>query len=108
VLFLQRERLFVHRVVGRDGASGENGSGEARLITRGDRLRHDDPPVSSRQLLGRVVSIERGNRKVELQAHRSNSVCARLLRTSDRVTYVYLLLGALWRTRFFREAKCRV
>jgi signal peptidase I len=107
VLFLQKGRLFVHRVVDRKAAATADNRGESCLMTRGDRLRHDDPPVSSSELLGRVVSIERGNRKVELLATGSNQPIARLLQSSDRATYLYLRLAACWRTIFLRGAKCR-
>ena len=39
--------------------------GESLLTTRGDRLLHNDPPVSSIELLGRVISIERGDFRAE-------------------------------------------
>jgi signal peptidase I len=107
VLFLQKERLFVHRVVDRKVAATSDSPGESCLITRGDRLRHDDPPVSSRELLGRVVSIERDNRKVELLANGPNQPILRLLQSSDRLTYLYLRLAAYWRTNFLGGAKCR-
>ncbi len=107
VLFLQKGRLFVHRVVDRKVTATADSHGESYLITRGDRLRHDDPPVSSLELLGRIVSIERDNRKVELVAHESNRLIVRLLRSSDRVTYLYLRLAAYWRTTFPRGANCR-
>jgi signal peptidase I len=101
VLFLQNGRLFVHRVVGRNRVSPAGDPEEHYLITRGDRLRHDDPPVFSREVLGRVVSIERDHRHIGFAPHGSNSLIARLLRTSDRATYLYLRLGACWRTPFF-------
>jgi len=107
VLFLQNGRLFVHRVVSRNVVSAAGNTEEPCLITRGDRLRHDDPPVSSRELLGRVVCIERDNRNIELAPDGSNSLFARLLRASDRATYLYLRLGACWRTLLFWGAKCR-
>jgi signal peptidase I len=106
VLFLQKERLYVHRVVGRKVAATAGRPGESCLITRGDRLRHEDPPVSSLELLGRVVSIERDTRKVELIANGSNRLIVRLLQSSDRVTYLYLRLAAVWRNFFLRRAKC--
>jgi signal peptidase I len=108
VLFLQNGRLFVHRVVSRNVVSATGNTEELCLITRGDRLRYDDPPVSSKELLGRVVSIERDNRNIELAPHGSNRLFARLLRASDRATYLHLRLGACWRTLFFWVAKCRV
>jgi len=108
VLFLQKGRLFVHRVVDRKMAATADTPGESCLITRGDRLRHDDPPVTSPELLGRVVSVERDNRKVELLARGPNHLIVRLLQTSDRMTYLYLRLAACWRTLFLRRTKCPV
>jgi len=107
VLFLQKGRLFVHRVVARKIAATAGRPEESCLITRGDRLRHEDPPVSSSELLGRVVSIERDTRKVELVARGSNRLVVRLLQSSDSVTYLYLRLGAAWRNFFLRRARCQ-
>jgi signal peptidase I len=108
VLFLQNGRFFVHRVVGAEMNRAPDRSLDARLITRGDRLRHDDAPVDPKELLGRVVSLERDRRKVELDTREPNSLFARLLRASDRVTYLYVRLAAGWRSLFFRGVKCRV
>jgi signal peptidase I len=108
VLFLQKGRLFVHRVVDRKMAATKDSPGESCLITRGDRLRLDDPPVTSPELLGRVVSIERDNRKVELLVRGPNHLIVRLLQTSDHITYLYLRLAACWRTLFLRRTKCLV
>jgi signal peptidase I len=108
VLFLQNGRLFIHRVVGGNDSSATGNTEEPYLITRGDRLRHNDPPVSSKELLGRVASIERDSRNIELAPDESNSLFARLLRASDRATYLYLRLGACWRTLLFCGAKCQV
>ena len=104
VLFSQNGRLLVHRVVSRS-----NSLGAPCLITRGDRLRHNDPPVFSSELLGRVVSIERGNQQVKSIAPPSGwmRVMGRLLKASDRVTYLYLRLAACWRTLFSRRAECQ-
>ena len=57
VLYSREGRMFVHRVA----ECGNNSDGPF-LITRGDRLRQNDPPVSTAELLGRVTSIQRGNR----------------------------------------------
>ncbi|HEV2246778.1 MAG TPA: S24/S26 family peptidase [Terriglobia bacterium] len=107
VVFLQKGRFVVHRVVDRKVAAGAEGPEGTCLITRGDRLRHDDPPVSSLDFLGRVVSIERGSRKVKLLASGSNHPIVRLLQASDRMTCLYLRLAACWRTLFLRRAKCQ-
>ena len=121
VLFSQKGRLFLHRVVCRVdslaqpfaaqgepfaaqgepfAAQGEPfaAQGEALLITRGDRLGHNDPPVSSSELLGRVISIERDGRQIESTAQASGwrRGIVRLLQTSDYATYAYVRLAALW------------
>ncbi|MBZ5500719.1 MAG: S24 family peptidase [Acidobacteriia bacterium] len=108
VMFSQRERLFVHRVVARRVVSSVDGPEEPCLITRGDRLGHEDPPVFPSQLLGRVVSIQRGQRNVTFssQPRGSHHPILRLLQTSDRATYFYLRIAAGWRTLFLRRAKC--
>jgi hypothetical protein len=87
VLFLQKGRLFVHRVVDRKIVATAGQLEESCLITRGDRLRHEDPPVTEPELLGRLI--------------------VRLLQSSDRVTYFYLRLAAAWRSLFLRRAKCQ-
>jgi signal peptidase I len=108
VLFLQMGRLFVHRVVDRKVITAASGPEEQCLITRGDRQRHTDPPVSSTELVGRVVSVERENRKVELPANGSNRLIVRVLQSSDRVTSLYLRVASCWRALFLRRAKCQV
>jgi signal peptidase I len=52
VLFARDRRFFVHRVVTRT-ADAES------IHTRGDAMTQMDPPVSNRELLGKVVSVER-------------------------------------------------
>lgn len=109
VVFQQCGRLLVHRVVSWKVATTPSGTaGEPVLITRGDRLRHDDPPVPSSALLGRVVSLERNNRKIDLPVPESLGLLARLFRASDRATYLYLRLVDCWRTLFLRRTKCQV
>jgi hypothetical protein len=107
VLFSQNGRLFVHRVAGRQTAASEAGMSELRLITRGDRLRHDDPHVTPSQLLGRVISVERDDQPVASITRRSNPVVERLLQSSDRATYFYVRLAAFWRACFRGTAKCQ-
>jgi signal peptidase I len=96
VLFSREGRLFIHRVVDRRLSSlGEN-LAEPCLITRGDRLRQNDPQVTPREFLGRVVCIKRGRRKVDVltPANGLNGWLARLLRASDCAAYLYLRLAA--------------
>ena len=107
VLYSRAGRLFAHRVVCRAGSHEET-----RLITRGDRLSHNDPPVCSSELLGRVTSIQcgdgRGHRQVRHAAGLDprEQMFVRILRTSDRATYLYLCLAGCWRNFFSGRADC--
>ena len=102
VLFLRKDRLFIHRVVDRRFANPADTCPESWLITRGDRLCHDDSPVSSVELLGRVVSIQRGNQRVKPASPlgRSRQLVARILRASDLATYVFIRVAVWWRFVF--------
>lgn len=83
VLFQRDRRFFVHRVLEMSGNS---------LLTRGDSVLGPDPPVSSAELLGRVVSITSAGTTrppsqlgavgylVALAARHSTFVCNMLLR----------------------------
>jgi len=76
ILFARDRRFFVHRVVGK-------GSGEQGIQTRGDAMPQMDPPISDRELLGRVVSIVRNGKSLEPRAFNaaSRSVAALVRRT---------------------------
>jgi hypothetical protein len=106
-VYLRDGRLFAHRVVARVG-----GHDDPRLVTRGDRLSHHDPPISSSELLGRVISIQHGDelgyRKVRPAARLNGwgQIIVRVL-ASDRVTYLYLRLAKYWRSSFYRRTACQ-
>jgi signal peptidase I len=108
VLYSREGRLFVHRVV-----ACTNSPEQPLLITRGDWLDHNDPPVNSAELLGRLTSIQRsdgrGNGHVKFSAVSVglNDLTLRALRTSDRATYLYLRMSALWRALFPQRTKCQ-
>ena len=77
VLFVRHQRFFAHRVIKRKSA----GRG---IETRGDAMRQMDAPVSNRELLGRVIAIERNGQSItpgRSQNTISRSVAA-LVRTS--------------------------
>jgi signal peptidase I len=54
VLYMREERFFVHRVIRKSGAGDS-----MLLITRGDCMVKDDPPVPADGLLGKVTGIQR-------------------------------------------------
>ncbi len=92
VLFARDNRLFVHRLL----ALSSTG-----VLTGGDALSAPDPPVSGEELLGRVISITRGQtvhppmpldwkgRLLAAVARRSTTFCNFLLRL--RTAYQRLL-----------------
>jgi len=107
VLYSRGGRLFVHRVVDRTNAATGDRSEEPRLITRGDRMRREDSPVAPSELLGRVVSVERDRRRVEFPVCESNTLVARALRSSERLTSLYLRFAQARLNFFPRRDKCR-
>lgn len=108
VLYSRDGRFFVHRVVARTCVNEQ-----PALITRGDRLGYDDPPVTSTELLGRVNGIQHGERPSEgrLQPVARLGACKRailrILQRSDRATYLYLRLASIWPSLFSGRASCR-
>jgi signal peptidase I len=101
VLYARDGRMFAHRVVGCAASPRQPfaRNGESLLITRGDLLAHNDPPVSSSELLGKVISIQRGDRQIKTFSPPGalSRASIRLLRTSSRATYLYVKLASLWR-----------
>jgi len=91
VVFAQQGRLVAHRVTAKRGTQDEY------LITRGDRIRQEDAPVSDAELIGRVTQVERGRSQISAPS-RGNipwQMFCRLLRFSDRATSLYLRLRGL-------------
>jgi signal peptidase I len=54
VLYMRQDRFFIHRIVSRDVTRDK-----AFLVTRGDCMFEDDPPVGRSELLGRIVEVRR-------------------------------------------------
>jgi hypothetical protein len=67
-----------------------------RLITQGDSLPHSDPPVTSSELVGQVVSILRGGRDVPLKQSHWRRVLSAILRRSDFCLRMTLRAGRRW------------
>jgi signal peptidase I len=61
VLFFREGRFCAHRLVDKM----EEG-GRLSLITRGDALCKNDPPLAENELLGRVTAVVRGWKRIEL------------------------------------------
>ncbi len=54
VLYMRQNRFFIHRIVSTDLKRDK-----AFLVTRGDCMFEDDPPVDRSELLGRIVEVRR-------------------------------------------------
>ncbi len=97
VVYAREHMLVVHRIV-RTSADAR----EPYLVTRGDRLLRDDTPIRADELLGRVVSVERKNRHVNVYRFSSGAreaLCL-VLRRSERATRLFLRANALWSALF--------
>jgi len=81
VMLLFRQGFFcAHRLV----STGEAAS--ARLITRGDALPQDDPPFGEDELVGRVTSVIRRGKRIELDrvtSRMSHRLLRRIVRRSQ-------------------------
>ncbi len=91
VLYERKGRIFAHRVVNFTASPALS-----FLITRGDRLQHNDPPVSPDELLGRVISIQRGNSQWRPAPRLSGwkRAIIHIFQNSDLATYLYVRLAA--------------
>jgi signal peptidase I len=98
VVVYEREGvLIVHRVVGIFAAPSD-----PYWVTQGDRSLRDDAPIRTDELLGRVVSIERKNRRVNVYrfSNKAGQALCAVLRRSERATYLFLRANALWSELF--------
>jgi len=59
VLYVRNECFHAHRAIGTDGGQ--------QLITRGDASDQADPPVGKSEFLGRVTSVVRGLKTIQLK-----------------------------------------
>jgi len=105
VVYARRGRLIVHRVV----AVGADCTRGPYLVTRGDRSPRNDLPVFSSEVLGVVVTLERDHKPLQVRARPNGAerVIRRILRSSDRATYLYLRLSTLWRGLRFKGVSCQ-
>lgn len=91
VFVVRGGRSFVHRLIRRLKADGGS-----CWITRGDANLHQDTPLYTSQVLGRVVHIRRGSRNLSpnVEPSRAQRAFAWLLRHSARMRGVVLRLHA--------------
>jgi signal peptidase I len=81
VVFRRDGRLVTHRLVERTIRQDR-----IQWITRGDRMRHNDAPVS--ELLGRVTAITRDSRRLTPHQSMTGRLAAWILSRSDLATQV--------------------
>ncbi len=82
ILFVRDGLPIIHRVV-----QTRTTAGTTLLITKGDALGHADAPVSRAELLGRVSSILRGHRLINLQCFQQVMMSRVLARVSPASRY---------------------
>ena len=97
VLCRRGGEFCVHRVV---RVGGERT--DARYILRGDALLEDDPPVLLRELLGRVTSVLRRGKPVNLD--RGKGIGQRVLRSMVRRSNVTSAVLVGWHGMLARES----
>jgi signal peptidase I len=99
VVYAREQMLVVHRIVKTFADLSK-----PYLVTRGDRLLRDDTPVLLDDLLGRVASIERRNRRWNVRplSNRAEKALCMVLRRSERATQLFLRANELWSGLFSR------
>lgn len=99
-LFERDGRLCAHRVLGKI-----QGTDQTYLITQGQQLSCADPPISARELLGKVTSIERGESRIDPRAglRLRSRIASMILRHSATATRLTLHLIASRRSPLSKE-----
>lgn len=88
LLYRCDRRLIAHRIVRIDGD---------RLITRGDALQCEDPPVREADIVGQVICIVRNGRQINAKQSFRLRVGSAILRRSVFCLRITLCLGRLMR-----------
>jgi hypothetical protein len=87
IVLAQREgKLIAHRVT----SVGDH------LITQGDSMPQGDPPFTTSEILGRVVSILRNGRDMPLEQSLWQRAVSAILRRSDFCMRMTLRIGRRW------------
>jgi signal peptidase I len=86
VLYQHHGQLIAHRIVGRSLRQNR-----IEWVLQGDTVLGNGDTVSSREMLGRVVAIERGSRRLSPRKHAIDRFVSPILRRSDLATHALLL-----------------
>jgi len=97
VVFRQNERLVVHRLMHWVGGC---------VVARGDARQRYDKPVKVGEMIGRVDSVLRNGRSVNLQPSLWHSVLASVFRRSVWCASLYLRLSSRVQRLGFSAATC--
>ncbi len=89
VVLARAGQLVVHRVIRRCGTIGQ-----PLLVTKGDAVRDADTPVFSSELLGRVTSMHRDGRRINLDTVRQAALGRLLARVSSSSRLWHLVARA--------------
>jgi hypothetical protein len=73
------------------------------LLTRGDCLDHDDAPISADEILGRIVAIERGARRLDPRQTLWQKIGAFIVSRSEFCTRAVLGFRRRAKSAFPRE-----
>jgi signal peptidase I len=99
VLYMRHNRFFIHRVVSRNLDRDD-----AFLITRGDCMSENDPPVGKSELLGRITEVRRSDSV--LVPGRKLSLSRRLLAFLFCHWGLFRSAGLrLWNYRYFNDGQ---
>jgi hypothetical protein len=79
--------MVTHRLVKRSICQDK-----VQWVTRGDRVRRNDVPLSSHELLGRVMAIKRGSRWLTSHQSIAGRLASWILSRSDLATRVVVRL----------------
>jgi hypothetical protein len=101
ILYGRGGKLIAHRVVEiRSQESGARGQEQSpithqpspmlTLVTRGDNVGCNDPPISSNEMLGRVIAIERGSRQLSPHQSAASRLASWILCRTELATRVVL------------------
>jgi signal peptidase I len=94
ILYRREGRLVAHRITRVHGDL---------LITRGDTLQYEDPPVRVSDIVGPVVSLIRNGRHVHLRQSSWQRISSSILQQSDGCLRMTLRLGRRLRRTGTRE-----
>lgn len=90
VLFRRSSGMtIVHRLIKRNGSES--------LITRGDGLWYNDPPILPEQVLGRVIEVERNGHRRRLDSPLNNTVSVVWARFSPISQWLRPVIRPFWR-----------